>query len=134
MDLGDDFALSNDRPLMVSVHRWGPRAHVVVVGEFDFNAVDVFETAVAGLRRTAECAVTELNLADLRFLDCAGVAAILRLHGDVTAGGRAFVIVDPQPIVRRVLDLTGVLGRVPVRETYANELGNARWSPWPSGL
>jgi anti-anti-sigma factor len=134
VDVGDEFALWDDRPLMVSVHRWESRAHVVVVGEFDFDSVGVFDTAVAGLRRTASSAVTELNLTDLRFLDCAGVAAILRLHADMTTGGRAFVIVNPRPIVRRVLDLTGVLGRVPVRETYANEACSARWSPLVSGL
>jgi anti-anti-sigma factor len=134
VDLGEDFARWDDTPFTVSVHRWGPRTHIVLVGEFDFDRVGVFDTAVADLRRAPGFAVTELNLTDLRFLDCAGVFAILRLHADVTPGGRALVIVDPQPIVRRMLDLTGVLGRVPVRDTFVTAVGSARWSPWASGL
>jgi anti-sigma B factor antagonist len=105
------------------------RLCVVVAGELDFDTVATFEAATATLRRPWGFAVVELDLAELRFLDCAGVAAILGLQADVTAAGPRLVIVDPRPIVDRVLELTGAYRLIPIRVNQdAARLGRRWWS------
>ena len=50
-----------------------------------------------------------LDLAELRFCDSAGINALIRLRKLADQDGWGFALVRPQPPVRRVLDLTGLL-------------------------
>ena len=60
-----------------------------------------------------------VDLADVTFLDSAGVGALLRMYKRQSAAGRGFVLREPQQAVLRVLELTGVTDLVEVRKGAA---------------
>ncbi len=70
----------------------------------------------------------EVDLAGVMFMDCGGLTVLL-VAGKVAAGiGGQLRITNPQPVVRRVLELTGLLGvltsgfdQAPVAATAADE-------------
>ena len=55
----------------------------------------------------------EVNLRDLRLLDCTGLTALIRARDDAHRRGRVLFVSQAQGIVRRVLDLVGTLTEVP---------------------
>jgi hypothetical protein len=65
-------------------------ARVTVIGEFDM--------------------ATASALAGVTFLDCTGISAIVAVGKSAVRAGRGMRISNPQPVVRRVLDVTGLLG------------------------
>jgi anti-sigma B factor antagonist len=54
------------------------------------------------------CTVLRLDLARLGFLDSAGVRMLVLAHDHAEARGAVLEVVRPQPIVRQVLEVTGV--------------------------
>ena len=51
-----------------------------------------------------------LDLADLAFLDAAGIGVLARAHERVRRRGDCMVIVHARPMVRRLLQITGLDG------------------------
>ncbi|TQS41313.1 STAS domain-containing protein [Cryptosporangium phraense] len=49
-----------------------------------------------------------VDLADVRFLDGRGVTALVMAQASAAALGSALQLVDAQPIVRRVLEISGL--------------------------
>lgn len=49
-----------------------------------------------------------VDLADLRFLDAAGLGMLVRLRNRVRAAGANLSVLDPSPSVRRVFELAGL--------------------------
>jgi STAS domain-containing protein len=52
--------------------------------------------------------LVELNLADLDFVDSAGIRCLLNCRSAVETAGSRLVLVEPSPQVVRVLDITGL--------------------------
>lgn len=50
-----------------------------------------------------------VDLAGLRFLDSSGIAALLGARNEITAAGHGFELRGAQGIVRRVLEVTGLV-------------------------
>ncbi|MBM7495282.1 anti-anti-sigma factor [Micromonospora luteifusca] len=76
-----------------------------VAGEVDIATVAAFRSALwsAPARR-----VLQLELSELRLLSAAGVRTLLAAHLRVRARGGELVLVDPSPVVARVLRATGL--------------------------
>ncbi|WFE54038.1 STAS domain-containing protein [Micromonospora sp. WMMD1155] len=76
-----------------------------VAGEIDIATVAAFRSALwsAPARR-----VIQLELSDLRLLSAAGVRTLLAAHLRVRACGGELVLVDPTPVVARVLRASGL--------------------------
>ncbi|GAA3756014.1 STAS domain-containing protein [Micromonospora maritima] len=105
-DSGDRFHVATD------VHD-----HVVVlrpVGEIDIATVTAFRAALwaAPVRP-----VLRVDLSGVRLLSAAGVRALVAAHLRVRARGGELVLVDPDPVVSRVLRVTGLHRVLPVRES-----------------
>ncbi|HET6529590.1 MAG TPA: STAS domain-containing protein [Actinoplanes sp.] len=56
----------------------------------------------------------EVDLRDLRLLDCTGITALLRARDDAHRCGRVLMVSNARGVVRRVLDLVGTLTEVPL--------------------
>ncbi|MFC0505829.1 STAS domain-containing protein [Micromonospora costi] len=98
------------------------RFHVqVAVGEhgIDVRAVGEIDIATVGALRSALWAaparpVLRLDLSGVRLLSAAGVRALAAAHLRLRAQGGELVLVDPDPVVARVLRVTGLHRVVPV--------------------
>jgi len=82
---------------------------VSVHGELDLSNATWFVAVVADMMGPLPGRRVRIDLAGLRFMDAAGIRALLlcvqhatRLHGQA-------VLCDPQPIVHRLLEITGLL-------------------------
>ena len=81
-------------------------AVVALAGELDMSNVELLEQAVERLA-AAQPPRLIVDLSGLRFMDTAGIAAL------VGAAGRfndAVELRDPAPMVRRVLEFSGLTG------------------------
>ncbi|NUR61628.1 MAG: STAS domain-containing protein [Catenulispora sp.] len=88
-------------------------ARVAVSGDVDLAAADRLLAAVAPLIRPgAEVAV---DCADVRFLDSAGLRALLELNRKAQDAGGTLALVAPSEAVSRLLELAGVAGLFTVR-------------------
>lgn len=81
-----------------------------LTGEFDIAAIDEFQATVDAVLDAHREVV--LDLSELTFLDSTGIRAFLIVAGKVGGG---VVLRKPTPFVRRVLDLTGIEGRLGIR-------------------
>jgi stage II sporulation protein AA (anti-sigma F factor antagonist) len=85
-------------------------ALISVSGELDVSNAQTLESAVALL--TSESTPSELifDMSGLRFMDSAGIAVLLGAAKKVDKVS----LRDPSPIVRRVVELTGLSAVLPV--------------------
>ena len=80
-------------------------------GEFDMSSVETFRLAVETSADPERDIV--LDLTDLTFLDSSGIRAILTMAQEFGTSG--VVMRNPQPNVRRVIELIGIEGRSGIR-------------------
>jgi anti-sigma B factor antagonist len=93
----------------VTPRRNGSRVELFLSGEFDVAAVPRFRQALEDeLNRGGRRVV--VDLAELEFIDAAGIAELVGANRRAGTCEGALSIRSPQPTVRRVLDITGVLG------------------------
>lgn len=82
---------------------------VILSGELDSSNVGSLEVVVAAI--TAERPARLIfDLSDLRFMDSAGIAVLIGAAAKVDAVS----LRDPSPIVRRLMEITGLSGVLPV--------------------
>jgi anti-sigma B factor antagonist len=87
----------------------GGRAVVAAHGELDLGTVEAVERAVQDLRRDGATAVV-LDFRALTFIDSSGLRLLLRLDADARAHGWALAIAAGDGPVRRLLELTNLIG------------------------
>jgi anti-sigma B factor antagonist len=91
----------------------GGRDRITLVGELDaFTASDV-RAAIAEADETA----VELDLGGVTFIDSSGLAMVVESHQRLQADARRLVIVERSAIVQRLLDLSGLTGRLDLDPT-----------------
>jgi anti-anti-sigma factor len=85
----------------------GDALEVALAGELDMAAAFKLESELDRLlaRRAARRLV--LDLAELTFIDSAGLGALLAIHDRAQDLGIEFVLSNPSDPVRRILDLSG---------------------------
>ncbi|MEU8179541.1 STAS domain-containing protein [Micromonospora sp. NPDC049044] len=86
---------------------------VRVAGEVDIATVAAFRSALWSVPARP---VVQLEMSGLRLLSAAGVRALLGAHLRVRARGGELVLVDPTPVVARVLRATGLHRVMPILE------------------
>lgn len=89
---------------------WPPTNRVSVVGEVDLATAPLLRDRLHTALRDQSPAVLVVDLAGVTFLDCTGIGALISAHNAALQAGCQLRITDPQPIVRRVLEVTGSLG------------------------
>jgi anti-anti-sigma factor len=85
-------------------------ARMVVVGEVDLATAHLLRDRVLDLLREQTPAVVDVDLAGVTFLDCTGISALVAVRAAALRVGGRMRVSHPQPIVRRLLDVTGLLG------------------------
>lgn len=96
---------------MILSHQVRSTPHAVQVllsGEIDMSVQkelhDVLHAVVA-----ASPTITEVDLREVTFLDCAGIGELVRAYLDARRRGQILVVTQPQAFVREVLDLVNTL-------------------------
>jgi anti-anti-sigma factor len=99
----------------LSRHLVDRMAHLHPYGEVDMSTADDVRNAIDAELHDAYLLGVIVDLADVSFLDCAGVGALVA--GRVTAVRKAkrFDVVNASGTVRRVLEATGTLDRLRYR-------------------
>jgi anti-sigma B factor antagonist/stage II sporulation protein AA (anti-sigma F factor antagonist) len=87
----------------------GHVVRVVAVGEIDMSTADVLRDALNDALDKNPPAVV-LDMAGVTFLDSTGIAALVVAHNRAIDENTALTLINCRPIVRRVLDVTGLLG------------------------
>ncbi|RSM47476.1 anti-sigma factor antagonist [Actinoplanes sp. ATCC 53533] len=82
---------------------------VAAVGDIDLSTADVLRIGLLDALSTLRPRRIEVDLAGVTFLDCAGLTVLVVLGRAAARDGCRLRITNPRPIVRRVLDLTGLL-------------------------
>jgi anti-anti-sigma factor len=82
---------------------------VAAVGEIDLSSADVLRDGLLNVLFARQPHRIEVDLAGVTFLDCGGLAVLVVLGQAAARNGCRLRITNPQPFVRRVLDLTGLL-------------------------
>jgi len=84
-------------------------ALVAVVGEVDLATAHLLRDGLLKVLREQATAIVDVDLAGVTFLDCTGISALVAVRNATGHTGRQMWVSHPQPIVRRVLELTGLL-------------------------
>jgi anti-anti-sigma factor len=88
---------------------WPSTTRVGVVGEVDRATAPVLRDRLLTVLRDHSPAGLVVDLAGVTFLDCAGIGAFIGVRNAAVQAGCQLRITDPQPIVHRVLEVTGLL-------------------------
>lgn len=104
--------------LTITTDDLGHPTVLVVEGELDLATSPQLTSAALGLaERGARDLVVDART--LTFCDSAGLTAFVRIASRLKESGGQLAIAGPTPIVRRVLDLSGLVEAVVVTETVA---------------
>ncbi|MEO3922391.1 STAS domain-containing protein [Micromonosporaceae bacterium B7E4] len=85
-------------------------ARLGVAGEIDLATAPALRDELLTLLRKQTPAVLIVDLAGVAFLDCAGIRALVGVRNAAGEAGCQMRVTAPQPFVRRVLEVTGLLG------------------------
>jgi anti-anti-sigma factor len=99
-------------------------ARVTVIGEIDMATASALSDRLLDVLQEQTPAVLDVDLAGVTFLDCTGISAIVAVRKAAVRAGRGMRISNPQPVVRRVLDVTGLLGVFTAPFTKLNPVGS----------
>lgn len=84
-------------------------ARVAVTGEVDMATADTLRERLLRVLHQHSPVLLDVNLAGVSFLDCTGIGALVGVRNAAVQAGCRVRVTDPQPIVRRVLRVTGLL-------------------------
>jgi anti-anti-sigma factor len=104
-------------------------AIVTVGGEIDIATVTRLREGLAGLAATGCPLVADLN--QVRFIDSAGLSALVGAAKDAAAHGGSLHVVCARPTIRQLFRLTGLDHRISLARTLdeAREVLAARTAP-----
>ncbi|MCW6010900.1 STAS domain-containing protein [Micromonospora sp. CPCC 205371] len=118
-------------------------ARVAVAGEIDLATTPVLRERLLRVLRDQRPDLLDVDVAGVTFLDCTGLGALVAVRNAAIRAGRQMRVSHPQPIVRRVLEVTGLLGvftapttgPAPALSAYPSTVGPAPAAvPQPPGL
>jgi anti-sigma B factor antagonist len=92
---------------------------ITVTGEMDAVTVDDVREAVADVLRAQHPGRIEMNLRAVSFIDSVGIRNLLLCHSDAARVGCHLELIDPHPLVYRVLQITGLLDHFGLTDGHA---------------
>lgn len=99
-------------PLLThTLHRHGQDVRLALAGELNLSVDRELRAALDQALAHAPGTLT-IDLGTLDFIDAASLAETMGAHRAATAAGRRLVVINPRGIVRRVLDIAGVLATI----------------------
>lgn len=85
-------------------------ARVAVTGEVDLATADALRDRLLAVLQEHGPALLGVDLAGVTFMDCTGIGALVAVRNIAFRTGCQVRITRPQPMVRRILEVTGLLG------------------------
>lgn len=99
---------------------------VTLAGELDISNVAATAGRIDGAIAEGSLAVV-LDLTELRYLDSSGVSALFDLARRLKAATRPFcIVVPPGAPIRRLLEVTNLIGSVPVAASIGDVMNGLR--------
>lgn len=96
--------------LRVDVSRLSPlTVQVAPAGEVDLATSPMLREVLHRVLREQAPAILDVDLAGVAFFDCSGISALVAVRNAAAQAGGQVTVSNPRPIVRRVLELTGLL-------------------------
>lgn len=96
----------------VSVTNHGSETVAVVSGEIDSDNCAGLSSAVLTMSDLGPTIV--FDMADVTFIDSSGLSELLRVKEKMSAENRSVRVQNPSVIVRRILEITGLLDALAV--------------------
>ena len=94
---------------------------VEVCGEIDLTTAPVLNASLrAAIDAEAQCII--LDVEDVGFVDSSGVGVLLATHRRLQASGGELILVCPQPLVRKIFEVSGIASYVNVVDTRRDAL------------
>ena len=102
-------------PADLSVRRRhnGDRPVLVVRGQIDLSTADIFRVAVEDVLRDQHR--FELDLSNTTFMDSTALAVLIEAHRRLGQARESIVVRHPNPVIRRLLDVSGLADLLDVR-------------------
>jgi anti-sigma B factor antagonist len=91
---------------------FGTTISVTVTGEVDLATIDELAAAISGALSLAP-EIVMVDLAQVAFIDCSGVHALVTAHQHSIAAGVELVLMPGPPQVMRLFELCGLLDVLP---------------------
>ncbi len=114
-------------PLRIGITRPAPATiRIAVAGELDLATAPDLLDRMLNVLHAQHPAVLDVDLSDVSFLACAGVGALACIRNAATQVGCQLQISHPQPMIRMVLELTGMLPGVPAATVATSSAEAAR--------
>jgi anti-anti-sigma factor len=105
----DQYA-SDRAVLRADVHIVAPaQARITASGELEASTSAHLENVVRGCLHEQNARAIEVDVAGVTFLDSAGIKGLLACHRRAHEAGCVFRLTNPTPLVRRVVEITGLL-------------------------
>jgi anti-anti-sigma factor len=101
--------------LTITVGRHRETVTVALTGELDLGSAGLLRDHLAALQEDRPATLV-LDLGDVTFMDSSGVALLLSLWRRCRRDGVTLMIARLSPAVRRVLELCGVAGLLPIAD------------------
>jgi anti-sigma B factor antagonist len=93
--------------LAISTEQRGQQLVLRLQGELDVCNADSLRQVLDGvLERASQTLI--VDLAGLGFADCAGLSALVAARTRLAAQGHQLILINAQPVVRRLLAVTGL--------------------------
>jgi anti-anti-sigma factor len=114
--------------LKIAVDGQSPLITIALSGRLDTNTAPELDQALNGVLTNTTILFLTFDLAQLEYLSSAGVRCFVRARKAVEPLGGKVVIVNPQPAVRKVLDIVkaippgGVFESVEELDAYLDEM------------
>lgn len=93
--------------LAISTEQHGRQLVLRLQGELDVSNADRLRRVLEGLLERAPHTLV-VDLAGLGFADCAGLSVFVAARARLAAQGHQLIMVNTQPVVRRLLAVTGL--------------------------
>jgi anti-anti-sigma factor len=105
---------------------------MLVFGEVDALTVGQLQKAIVDVLRRQRPSCIELDLHGVTFLDSVGIRALVGCQADARQVDCQITLTNPQPMVYRVLQITGLLDHFGVAEPPPADKPQAKSSRAPS--
>ena len=105
--------------LKIALDEQSPLITIALSGRLDTNTAPELDDALNGILTNTKIACLTFDLAQLDYLSSAGVRCFIRSRKAIEPRGGRVVIVNPQPAVRKVLDIVKAIPPGGVFESVA---------------
>lgn len=100
------------KPFSVSTERSDSSARVVLTGELDIGTAGEAEQEIVAVETEGGASTLVLDLGGLTFMDSTGLRMLVAADARAREAGRRLAIVKGPEAVQRVIELTGLDGKL----------------------